>query len=126
MIWALGYDATINGQELIESIGENYLDMPLNNTIQLPNQLLIKSYPNPFNSTCVIEFDLIKNQYLNIDIYSIRGQFIDRLYSGLREKGMNRYTFDINKMSGKISSGIFFISVNGEKMNNFKKIIYLK
>ena len=126
MIWALGYDVTINGQELIESIGENYLDIPLNNTIQIPNQLSIKSFPNPFNSTCIIEFDLIKNQYLNIDIYSIRGQFMDRLYSGLRQKGMNRYTFDINKMSGKISSGIFFISVNGKGLNNFKKIIYLK
>ena len=126
MIWALGYDVTIDGQELIESIGVNYLDSPIDEKGMVPGQFSMRAYPNPFNSNCIIEFELLQDEFLNIDLYSIRGEFIERLHSGNEKKGARRYAWSVNEMENEISSGVFFISVNGMVTNAIQKIMYLK
>ncbi len=126
MIWALGYDVTVDGQELIESIGVNYLDSPIDEKGMVPGQFSVRAYPNPFNSNCIIEFELLQDEFLNIDLYSIRGEFIERLHSGNEKKGARRYAWSVNGMEHEISSGVFFISVNGMVTNAIQKIMYLK
>ena len=126
MIWALGYDVTVNGQELIQSIGVNYLDSPIEKTGTLPGQLFIKAYPNPFNSSCNIEFELYNDEFLHIDLYSVRGEFIDRLFSGRKDRGRHRYVWNVNDMGRQISSGLFLLSLNGKQTSAVQKILYLK
>ena len=126
MIWALGYDVTVNGQDLIESIEVNYLSAPFDEKGMLPGQFSLIAYPNPFNSKCIIEFELLQDEFLHIDLYSIRGEFIERLYSGSEKKGGHRYVWSVSDMERKISSGVFFISINGMVTNAIQKIMYLK
>ena len=52
MIWALSYDKTENGQELIHAISENYLNTILDKSIYVPTKILSSVYPNPFNPIC--------------------------------------------------------------------------
>ena len=126
MIWALGYDVTVNGQDLIESIEVNYLNSPFDEKGMLPGQFSLRAYPNPFNSNCIIEFELLQDEFLHIDLYSVRGEFIERLYSGSEKKGGHSYIWSVNDMERKISSGVFFISINGMVTNAIQKIMYLK
>ena len=86
----------------------------------------LKVYPNPFNSNCKIEFELPHDEFLNIDIYSLRGEFIENLFSGKKSKGQHRYHWNVNSMFSDITSGIFFISLTGERINATRKILYLK
>ena len=126
MIWALGYDIVNGGQELIQSIGENYLENDSEHINPFPESISLKAYPNPFNSNCKIEFELQNDEFLNIDIYSLRGEYIENLFSGKKSKGQHRYDWNVNSMISEISSGVFFISLNGERINATRKILYLK
>ena len=126
MIWALGYDVTSDGQELIESIGVNYLESSSEISDLLPEVSSIRTYPNPFNSSFVIEFELIKDQIVNIDLFSIRGDFIETLYAGQKSKGKQRFSLNVNEMNHEISSGVYILSVNSSLKNDSHKILYLK
>lgn len=126
MIWALGYDVTSQGQELIESIGTNYLKSSTEISDLLPDVTSIKTYPNPFNSSCIIEFDLLNDQLLNIDLFSIRGDFVYRLYSGQKYKGKQKFFWNVNEMGRHISSGVFILSIAGPLKSDSHKILYIK
>ena len=126
MIWARGYDIVNGGQELIQSIGENYLESDSEYINPFPESISLKVYPNPFNSNCKIEFELPNDEFLNIDIYSLRGEFIENLFSGKKSKGQHRYHWNVNSMFNDINTGIFFISLNGKRVNATRKILYLK
>ena len=54
MIWALGYDIVNGGQELIQSIGENYLKNDSENINLFPESISIKAYPNPLDYADVV------------------------------------------------------------------------
>ena len=82
----LGYDIVNGGQELLQSIGENYLENDSEHINPSQESISIKAYPNPFNSNCKIEFELPNDEFLNIDIYSLRGEFIENLFSGKKVK----------------------------------------
>ena len=96
------------------------------NNKSFPEYISIKAYPNPFNSNCKIEFELPNDEFLNIDIYSLRGEFIENLFSGKKSKGQHRYHWNVNSMFSHITTGIFFISLNGKRVNATRKILYLK
>ena len=125
MIWALGYDLTLNGQELIQSINDNYLQNHQIRTI-IPEQLSIKTFPNPFNSNCILEFNLPDDEFISIDLFSINGLFIARLFSGYMYQGVNQYNWNVHSMKQNISSGLFLISLTTKKKNYLQKIIHLK
>jgi len=66
-----------------------------------PKMTRLKTYPNPFNSTCVIEASMEK-----VEIYDINGRFIKILNT-------NRSTFwDGTDQNGtRLQSGIYFIKI---------------
>ena len=59
-------------------------------------------------------------------MYSLRGEFIENLFSGKKGKGIHRYHWNVNSMFSDISSGIFFISLSGDRTNATTKILHLK
>ena len=126
MIWALGYDVTENGQELIQSIEENYLSTNLNDEVILSRQLSLKAYPNPFNSNCVFEFELLMDEFIKLNLFSITGQHIETLENEKRRMGKHTIIWDGGKMAQSFSSGIFIIELSGQKTKSVQKIIYLK
>ena len=62
---------------------------------------LNKSYPNPFNPTTTISFDLYDNLNSSIKIYNISGQLVDVLYDGYLDIGHHSLTWNaLNQVSG--------------------------
>ena len=120
MIWALGYDQTSNGQELIRSIRRNYLSVETSNVI--PDQFLIKSYPNPFNSTLEIQIDLSKNDFITIEIFDVTGREVDTIISRYLTKGI--YTFGWQANQHK--SGLYFVRLRGNTSLATQKVLLIK
>ena len=87
---------------------------------------VIKNYPNPFNPSTTIEFNIAQGEKVALDIYNVKGEKIIRLYNGI-SKGKNTIVWDGKDNNGKVvSSGVYFYQVvSGKKMYN-KKMILLK
>ena len=122
MIWALGYDVTNSGQELIGSIRKNYLSIQ-----SLENDIIIKrfslqTYPNPFNSSCKIKFELQNKGFTKVTVIDITGKQVDQLIDQQLSKGNYQLTWNATKEM----SGIYFIRIESENYSSTKKVLLLK
>ena len=122
MIWALGYDVTNSGQELIGSIRKNYLSIQ-----SLENDIIIKrfslqTYPNPFNSSCKIKFELQNKGFTKVSVIDITGKQVDQLIDQQLSKGNYQLTWNATKEM----SGIYFIRIESENYSSTKKVLLLK
>ncbi|RMD91697.1 MAG: T9SS C-terminal target domain-containing protein [Calditrichaeota bacterium] len=91
---------------------------------------LIQNYPNPFNNITIIPFYLNKASKININIYDIRGQLITSLFSGLKQTGMHKITWNGKTNAGKeAASGVYFVVLKQKNSNlniYSQKIVLLK
>ena len=122
MIWALSYDNTESGQELLASISENYLSNINEKDFLNPTEVSIRTYPNPFNPVCNLNLYLNKSSFLEIEISDISGRKIKLLNSKLFEAGSHVIEWD----AGEFPSGIYFILINSNTKIFSKKIMLLK
>ena len=122
MIWALGYDQTSNGQELIRSIRRNYLSVESEDVHSVPNQFSIKSYPNPFNASLNIQINVPKDELISIDIFDIRGREVDGVVNQFLTKG--DYTFTWQASDHR--SGLYFIRSMSQSAIISQKVLLLK
>ena len=122
MIWALSYDKTENGEELLSSINQNYLSNIDNNVQLLPESFSVKTYPNPFNPLCRIDIITEENKFLQIVVYDIKGHQIEVLNNKLLQKGS--YKFEWN--ASIYPTGIYFISIKDRDKTVVKKITLVK
>ena len=78
--------------------------------------MMVNAYPNPFSSKTTIEFERADaSGHLTIDIYSMTGQKMTRIYDNDIEAGVV-YTIDFD--AGDLSSGIYFYKLvcDGEEV----------
>ena len=73
---------------------------------QLPENYFLTAYPNPFNPSCRMEYNVPINSNSHLDIFSTTGELV-KSYSGL--SGSGNLSWDgSNEMGRKISSGTYF------------------
>jgi len=121
MIWALSYDKTENGQELIQSIQENYLRYHLEEPF-LPTNISLSTYPNPFNPLCKIDIKLEHQQFIKIMVNDLLGRQIKLLNNRILPKGSYQLSWDAKNYP----NGTYFIIVGNNKSIETKKVTLLK
>ena len=93
-----------------------------NNLLPTKHELL-SAYPNPFNSTTLINYSNLKGG--DIEIYDITGRLVTRIDCGGRQEG--KVTWDATDASGeKVCSGIYFARARIAAGAVAAKLIYLK
>jgi len=83
---------------------------------------LFNNYPNPFNPTTKIKFDIPKNSLVSLKIYDISGREIFEIINGKFEAG----SYMVNFNAGNLSSGVYFYRLAAEDFISTKKMILLK
>ncbi len=88
---------------------------------------LLPAYPNPFNPSTTIRYDLAKDGYVNIAIYDILGKQVRSLYNGEQTIG----SFDLqwnglDEQGSQVSSGIFFVRMQCGQQCSVQKITLMK
>jgi hypothetical protein len=81
-----------------------------------------KAYPNPFNSTVRIDFELSKAGPVSMMVYDISGQVVQDLGYKNYPAGMNTLKWD----AGKRSSGIYFLKLQFGKSSNVAKLVLVR
>jgi flagellar hook assembly protein FlgD len=86
-----------------------------------------QNYPNPFNPSTKIQFQLPGAGKVRLTVYDINGRLIKEIFSGNKQAG--QYTFEWNGQNSngvKVSTGVYFYSVEYNSTLLTKKMIYLK
>jgi len=86
------------------------------------NFLLIRNYPNPFNSQTKIKITIPEKSNVNLNIYDINGRLVEKIAKGNYSKGT--YTFSFN--ADNLSSGVYFIQLKTDSEIKVHKIILQK
>ena len=90
------------------SIEGDELGIPDNN-ILLDDFSLIKAYPNPFNPIVNISLDIINPHSLDISIFDMKGDKVDRIFKGYKGYGKYEYQWD----ASNFPSGVYFAVIEG-------------
>ena len=99
--------------------------------VALPTEFKVsKNYPNPFNPSTKISYELPADAHIVIELYSITGQKIAELLNENASSGY--YDYSINMAQFNLSSGLYLYKftgrelTSGKELNYINKMIYMK
>ena len=88
---------------------------------------LHENYPNPFNPTTNITFDLPEAQRVTLEVYNILGQKVRTLTNKKFAAGTHTLTWDARDDRGRsMSSGIYFLKLKSKHYSATQKMILMK
>lgn len=92
------------------------------------NLFRTKAYPNPFNPTTTIMFNLPNESNVNLEIYNVKGQKIKSLIHNQQiESGRNEVSWNGKDEEEKpVSSGVYFYKLETNSNLTVHKILLLK
>ncbi len=124
------YAGTTNGIFRYEEVPTHVWQKEQIQKQNLPqNFILYPAYPNPFNSSTAIRFELKNAQHIRLAIHNVLSQEIRLLYDGLKSAGNHQLIWDGKDDQGMdLPSGLYLcrLSVSGRLMNQTKKLILIR
>ena len=91
--------------------------------INLPEQYsLSQNFPNPFNTTTTINYDIYKDGYVTMEIFDCLGKEIKILVSESKKQGSYFVEFD----ASNFASGLYFYQLRVNDFFTTKKMVLLK
>jgi hypothetical protein len=79
-------------------------------------------YPNPFNPTTTIQFDLPIRSAVTITVADLRGSTVDLIRPGALNPGRYRYMFD----GSHLSSGVYLVRIQTGQFESIQKMVLMK
>ncbi len=95
----------------------------------IPSEFILKgNYPNPFNPSTVISYELEKQNYVQLKVYDTLGREIATLVNEEQQPGDHSITFDTAKLSNgnKLTSGVYFYRIQAGKNSATGKMVLQK
>ena len=106
---------------LLSSTNGNII--PVNYNSAYINSFSIESvYPNPFNPSTEIIYNVEVDGHMNIIVYNVLGQMVSELYDSYQTIGEHRLMWNANDLS----SGVYYIQMNLNGYSETYKSVLLK
>ncbi|MBU0519832.1 T9SS type A sorting domain-containing protein [bacterium] len=109
------YNWELSGWEQPKSLSGKQLSIPTEFT-------LYGAYPNPFNPTTTLRFDLPLAERVNLSVYDISGRLVATLIDGFRNAGSHEVTFD----GSALVSGIYVYRLTAGEFTQSGKMVLMK
>ena len=88
---------------------------------------LNSAYPNPFNPSTTISFDIKEKTNVNIEIFNIKGQRVKQLVNQEVATGRHRIVWNGTDHNNRpVSSGVYFYKMQASEYSKINKIIMMK
>jgi len=115
------------GESPVEEITFDYDDGTSVDNSVVKATALIGNYPNPFNPTTTISFQLAGTSQVELSIFNIKGQLVNTLVNEQMNSGVYNIEWNGKDMAGEaVSSGFYFYKLNTNRYSSTKKMILLK
>tara|TARA_B100000959_G_scaffold254223_1_gene285744 strand:+ start:299 stop:1609 length:1311 start_codon:yes stop_codon:yes gene_type:complete len=99
-----------------------------NRSESLPQKFALEqNFPNPFNPSTTIGYELPENGLVNITIYDITGRHISTLVSNQQKAGYKSITWNATNDAGSpVSAGLYLLAIQAGEFRQTKKMVLLK
>jgi hypothetical protein len=88
---------------------------------------LAQNFPNPFNPSTSIKYDVKDKGVVTLKVYNVAGQLIRTLVNGVKDAGSYTITWDgKNDRGGAVASGIYFYKMDTKNFSQTKKMVMLR
>ena len=101
----------------------------VNEPTNVPKQFaLFQNFPNPFNPSTTIRYDLAKASYVRVTIYDVLGRAVANLVDGVQAAR----TYNIQWNAQRFASGVYFCRIEArpqdgsEMFSSLKKLLLMK
>lgn len=122
------YFADYNSGNIFKFLDDNVNSI----SSQSPNKFkLYQNYPNPFNPSTVISYSIPASKEdrnthsVSLRIFNILGKVVTTLVNGQQNPGNYNVEFNTEKLSQKLSSGIYFYKLQINSLTETKKMLLL-
>ena len=116
--WVVGHGGTI-----LKTTTGGFMTNISNYSNNIPDEYeLHQNFPNPFNPSTTIRFDIPKSSYTKIIVYNNLGRIVSKL---VNEK-LNAGSYEVNWDPKSVSSGIYFYRLDTEEFFDVKKMLLIK
>ena len=88
---------------------------------------LLGNFPNPFNPTTSIRFEVQGSRFVNIEVYNIRGQRVRTLVNDVYQAGEHFVVWNGKDDNGQdVSSGMYFYKMQTGDFVQTKRMVIIK
>jgi len=93
-----------------------------------PNSFrLYQNFPNPFNPTTTIAFDIPSPGFVSLEIFDVTGRRVSEVAAGYYQTGSYRVEWNGRDSRGNmVASGIYFYRLKANGLTETKKLLLLK
>ncbi len=89
----------------------------------LPTEFsMLPVYPNPFNSTTIVRFDLPEYSHVQLTLYNVLGQEVRSLVNEEYTAGCHTVVFD----GMDLASGVYYLSMQCGEYHSTQRMVLLK
>ena len=83
---------------------------------------LLQNFPNPFNPSTTIAYSVAKAADLQLAVFNVAGQVVDRIELGRKAPGMYTLTY----LPSNLPSGIYTYRLTGDGISQSREMILIK
>ncbi len=119
------YTITLNGSQVNIDAMHVYQEMIVSVRIrdELPDGFVLEqNFPNPFNPSTTIQYNIPKTEKVVLKIYNILGQEVQTLVNEEQMPGTYHAVFD----ASHLASGVYFYRLTAGDYTEVKKMMFLK
>lgn len=123
-----GEESVVFGDVQLADYFGNVLQARIDKASAIPKTFgLEQNFPNPFNASTAVVYDLAAQTDVRIDIFNIIGQRIATIVDGEQPAGVHRVIWNGTDESGDVvASGIYFYRIATPEFTAEKKMILMK
>ena len=115
--------------EMMIAFGLYYEGEQLKNDIEelIPDRLVLHSnFPNPFNPSTTLRYDLPQSGMVNITIHNVKGELVKTLLNSYQNAGFKSVLWNAtNDRNKPVSAGLYFYTIQAKEAMQSQKMILL-
>jgi hypothetical protein len=106
-----------------ENFGESFEQWLATPAVEVASEFaLMGAYPNPFNPTTTLRFDLAEATQVSLSVYNLSGSLVNTLVDGWRQPGSHEVTFD----ASGLPTGVYFAHLAAGDFASTQKLVLMK
>ena len=111
--------------------GSGHFTLPLRalpgGSAALPQQFALgANYPNPFNPSTIIPYQLSTTMHVRLEVFNILGQHIVTLADGERAAGFHTARWDATDAAGQaMAAGVYFYRLSGDGVHVTRRMVLI-
>ncbi|NGP89665.1 S8 family serine peptidase [Fodinibius halophilus] len=80
------------------------------------------NYPNPFNPTTTISYELANKAEVTLNVFDVLGRKVQTLVNKVQQSG----TYTVNFNASKLASGVYFVRLQTDSFSKIQKMTLIK